>query len=176
MPREDTVNIDTEAIRRLRDHLLSHVPETPGTQPRHRDAGQDGEPRRDAVTRRVEPFAETMYLVMMADGEPDAAERKALAAAISVLTDGQMTADDIDSMLERFDGNTRHAGSEGRLAQLGARLCADQDDRETAFSLGAVVALADDRVDVRENQALQWIRKYYGISDRRMASILESIG
>jgi tellurite resistance protein len=170
------VNIDTEAIRRLRDHLLSAMPAAPAEPAGSAGAAQATEPRSDAVTRRVEPFAETMYLVMMADGEPDAAERKALTAAISVLTDGQLTIADIESMLERFDAGARHAGSEARLAQLGVRLCADQDDRETAFSLGAVVALADDRVDVRENQALQWIRQYYGISDRRMAAILESIG
>jgi tellurite resistance protein len=167
------MNIDTEAIRRLRDHLLSHTPETATEQPPNERPLP--EPRKDAVMSRVAPFAETMYLVMMADGEPDAAEHNALSAAITVLTDGQLSATDIEAMLERFEGNAQRAGSEGRLEQIGVRLCADQDDRETAFSLGAVVALADERVDARENQALQWIRKYYGISDRRVAAILETM-
>ena len=60
----------------------------------------------------------------------------------------------------------------GRLAQIGSRLCVDADDRETAFSLAAVVALADEAVDVRENAALGWIRKYYGVSQNRAESIL----
>lgn len=170
------MDIDTKAIRRLRDHLLSrtHGPDarvgSAAGDPQH--ASRAGE----AVARRLEPFAETMYLVMIADGNPAPIERRAMAAAITVLADGQMSARAIESMLARFDANAQRAGAEARLAEIGSRLCADPDDRETAFSLGAVVALADDRVDLKENHALEWIRKYFGVSDRRVASILEAMG
>ena len=41
--------------------------------------------------------------------------------------------------------------------------------------MGAVIALADDRVDIRENRVLEWIKDYYGISERRMSALLETI-
>jgi len=163
------MEINSGAIRRLRDHLLTDLNSSgPESQ-----AGSV--PAEEAVIRRLEPFAETMYLVMMADGEPAATERQALSAALGVLSDGQIRQPEIDSMLGRFEERARNAGGEARLAQLGAHLSADRDDRETAFCLGAVMALADNRVDVRENQALHWVQEYFGLSDRRVAEILQTV-
>jgi uncharacterized tellurite resistance protein B-like protein len=164
------VDIDTTAIRRLRDRLLSRVDVGAGDEVAAREHALH-----DAIRRRVEPFAETMYLVMIADGDPALVERKTLAAAIDVLTDGQLSAGDVDAMLQRFDENARRDGSEARVAQLGDRISNDRDDRETAFALGAVVALADDHVHVLENRVLEWIKEHYGISDRQMAKLLETI-
>lgn len=165
------MNINTDAIRRLRGHLLAH----------HDQLGQNDvaesapESQKEAVLRRADPFAETMYLVMIADGEPADIERKALVAAIAILTNGLLEPKDIESMLARFEEIADRNGTEARLMQLGSRICVDPDDRETAFSLAAVVALADEEVDVRENRALKWIRQYYGISERRAADILGDI-
>jgi len=164
------MNIDTDAIRRLRDHLLAH-------EENRESAGADlaAESRKEALIRRVDPFAETMYLVMIADGTPADIERRALVAAIDILTSGNLTPADIESMIDRFDKNLSGSGTEARFAQLGSRICADRDDRETAFSLGAVIALADEEVDVSEKRSLKWIRQYYGISERQAAQILGSI-
>jgi len=163
------MNIDTDAIRRLRDQLLEHY-DSPGTV----DAGQVAAVQVEALLRRVDPFAETMYLVMIADGTPADSERRTLVAAIDILTNGALGLVAIESMLGRFEQNLS-AGAEARFAQLGARICADRDDRETAFSLGAVIALADEDVDVSENRALKWIRQYYGLSERQASEILGSI-
>lgn len=171
------MNIDTEAIRRLRDHLLTS-PELSSVDTGSHDVAEAHEARatfKKAILMRVKPFAETMYLVMVCDQSSDAMERKTLISAIALLTDSQLDIHDIEDLLEEFDLNVRQIGIEARLAQLGTWICADADDRETAFSLGAVVALADERVDPRENDALQLVRKYYGISDRRAAGILGSM-
>jgi uncharacterized tellurite resistance protein B-like protein len=164
------MNIDTDAIRRLRDHLLAH-------EENHGDLGADKAVvgHKEALARRVDPFAETMYLVMIADGMPADVERRALVAAIDILTDGALSSRDIELMVNRFEENAGTVGAETRFAQLGSRICADRDDRETAFSLGAVIALADEEVDVSENRALKWIRQYYGVSERQAAQILEAI-
>ena len=164
------MNIDTTAIRRLRDHLLAHY-DSAGSG----GADPSAASQTEALTRRVDPFAETMYLVMIADGTPADEERRALIAAIDILTDGALGPAAIESMIVRFEETASGSGTEARLAQLGSRICADRDDRETAFSLGAVIALADEDVDVNENRALQWIRQYYGISERQAAEILGSI-
>jgi uncharacterized tellurite resistance protein B-like protein len=168
------MHIDTEAIRRLRDHLLEHAATAKRASPD--PPGATGEPGLDsAIARRMEPFAETMFLVMMADGEPGAAERHALLAALEILTGSQMSAAQLEAMLDRFAAAADRDGIEERIAQLGARLGADQDERETAFTLAAAIALADDHVHVEENQTLLLIREYYGVSARRMAALLETI-
>jgi len=169
------MDIDTQAIRRLRDHLLARIDAAGDGTESKAGTQHESADTKEAVARRVEPFAETMYLVMIADGQSDSIERRAMSAALDVLAGGQMSAGDIEVMLDRFDESAQRVGTEARLAQIGSRLCADPDDRETAFSLGAVVALADDRVDFRENHALEWIKKYFGVSDRRVAAILDAI-
>jgi len=167
------MEIDTRAIRRLRDHLLAHPePPEPGTG-EQRDVASPW--TGSAIARRVEPFAETMFLVMMADGEPDAAERRALLGALNVLTEGQVSSALFEAMLDRFATQAQREGVEGRIARLGARLGADQDERETAFTLAAAIALADDRVHARENHTLAMIREYYGVSARRMAALLDTM-
>jgi uncharacterized tellurite resistance protein B-like protein len=168
------MHIDTEAIRRLRDHLLEHTSGVDRTTAAER--GSPGEPGLDsAIARRMEPFAETMFLVMMADGQPDTAERHALLAALEILTGSEVSAAQLEAMLDRFAAAAARDGIEGRIEQLGAWLGADQDERETAFTLAAAIALADDHVHVEENQTLLMIREYYGVSARRMAALLETI-
>lgn len=161
------MNIRTDAILRLRDHLLSSEQEAAGRGSSER-AG-------DAVRERVEPFAETMFLVMLADAEQAVSEHDALVVAVDTLTDGQMGRDAVDALLSEFSGRVRAEGRDGCIARIGARLNADRDDREMAFTLAAVMALADDRVAVEENQVLDLMRTYYGISDRRMEVILGSL-
>lgn len=163
------MEIDTAAIRRLRDNLFASVDRG------RRDQEAASPQISGAILRRVEPFAETMYLVMRADGDSARLEEDALAAAINLLSDGQLSRFDIASMFERFAASLEAHGAESRVAHLGAHVGADRDDRETAFLLAAVVALADDRVDVRENRVLEWIRSYFGISDRRMAVLLDKV-
>lgn len=167
------MNINTHAIRRLRDYLLSRIETT--TQDSPIDPATTAGPRENAIADRVEPFAETMFLVMIADGEPSSAERGALIAAIDVLTDGQLTRHDIDEMLARFNVDVARDGVEARIARIGARLSADMEDRETAFTLAAAIALADERIHLQENQAVAWIGEYYGLSTRRIAALLETI-
>jgi Tellurite resistance protein TerB len=162
------MNIDTTAIRRLRDQLFSSAGDNPAEAPPSPQIAA-------AIRRRVEPFAETMFLVMRADGDSARVEEDALAAAIDVLSDGQLSRADIAAMFGHFAATLLEQGAEGRIAHLGAHVGGDRDDRETAFMLGAVVALADDRVDVREHRVLEWIRTYFGISDRRTAALLDSL-
>lgn len=152
------MDIDREAVRRVRDQLLEHaVPE--------------GADLADAMLRRLEPFAETMYLVMMADGAGADQERQALTAALSVLSDAPVPPAAVDGMLDRFEDRARQQGIEQCLARIGAGF-EDREDRDTAFTLAAVAALADDRVEVQEHQVLKSVQEYFGLSDRRVTELL----
>ena len=170
------MEINTEAIRRLRDTLLF----CDDLQNYLADKPEDGvvaptTTREAAFMRRVEPFAETMFLVMMADGDIADVERKALAGALHVLTDGNISFQQLDSMLDRFEDNVKQQGSEARLMQIGTRIGGEREDRETAFTLAAVVALADERFDVREHRVLEWVKEYFGVSNHRAEAVLQSV-
>ena len=162
------MDINTAAIRRLRDALLSksnHGENNPGT------PAETGE----AVLRRVEPFAETMFLVMVADDHAATAENQALSAAVGILADGLVSPDGVREMIDRFHDQLSASSAEARLARIGASFGADRDDREIAFTLAAAMALADDEVAISENRTLAWVREYFGISDQRVAALIESI-
>jgi hypothetical protein len=162
------VNVNTAAIRRLRDALLSRsIPAA--THPN--EAMESGQ----AILRRVEPFAETMFLVMVADEQAAAAEHQALHAAIGILTDSAIGPTGIQEMIDGFHARLSTSSAESRLAHIGASFGADREDREIAFTLAAAMALADDQVALVENRILAWVREYFGISDQRVAALIESI-
>jgi uncharacterized tellurite resistance protein B-like protein len=168
-PREKILNFDTTAIRRLRDALLASDAEPVAADP----AARTNEPGA-AVLSRVEPFAETMYLVMIADGDPAPAEQDALAATFEILTDARVGRAVIDELIEQFRANVARYGIEARLEQIGARLGADRDDREIAWTLAAAMALADDQIDASENKVVAWAQEYFGITDRRARTLADS--
>lgn len=168
------MNVNTEVIRRLRDSLLLRERTAQPDVAPITGAQKQGAPR-DALLRRIEPFAETMYLVMMADAESAEVERRALLGALSVLTDGTVDPAELNCMIDRFDAGTAREGSEARLQQIGMHFASEREDRETAFTLAAVVAVADERVEPGENRVLEWVQEYFGVSDRRAQILLESI-
>ncbi len=163
-----SMNLDTAAIRRLRDHFVEVDAAHIGSSSTPPDAVAQ------AVLRRAEPFAETMYLVMMADGSAGEEEQKALVGALHVLTHGAAAGDAAQAMFDRFAQNLATFGAHSRLQQIGARLSAQAQDRETAFSLGAMVALADDNIDWRESELIHHLAEFYGVSDRRIEALLQA--
>ena len=78
-------------------------------------------------------------------------------------------------MIDGFDTRLAASSAEARLARIGASFGADRQDREIAFTLAAAMALADDQVALNENRVLGWVREYFGISDQRVAALIESI-
>jgi hypothetical protein len=159
------LNVDTAAIRRLRDHLLEPAP------PPQADARPISETS-TAVRSRVLPFAEVMYLIITADEVITPEETTALVSALEILTAGQLARDELSTIVSDFVETIPSGAAEARLFRLGAELGADREDREMAFTLAAVMALADDRVVERETEVLEWAQQAFGISDRRMRELL----
>lgn len=162
------MNMDTQTVRRLRDALVEVG--SPG------EVGEAGRPAsnrgRDASLRRVEPFLETMYLVMMADGRSDGAERAAIRGALRILTQDLIDAESLDALLGDFGVRLRAHGRELRLQAIGSQLCATRRDRETALTLAAAVALADDAVSGEEGELVSSIAEWFGVSRRRCLELL----
>lgn len=157
------MNVDTAPIRRLRDHLL---------EPLVSSSPAASAPSQQVLLRRLEPIAEIMYLVMMADGYPAPPEKRVLHAALMMLSGGHLSDGEATAVLDRCDLQARAEGAEARLRHIGARMSADPGDRELAFVLAAVAALADDQVVATEDRVLGLAKDVLGLSDRRAAEIL----
>lgn len=163
------MNINTDAILRLRDYLLDDRPSAPLPDATNSTGSSD------SMVRRVEPFAEIMYLVTAADGHLADREFAALTAALRVLTDDRIGAETIGTMLQGFEQTSAAGSSTARLTYLGARLGMEREDREMAFLLAAAIALADDHVAVEESAIMQELRDALGISERRMRALLDDM-
>jgi uncharacterized tellurite resistance protein B-like protein len=166
------VEIDTNTIRRLRDALL-----TSGQAKQSPMDGPAGAARIESMSQasehRVSPFVETMYLMMTSDGEMDATEYDVIRGALKVLTHGLLDESALERILTNCETQAREQGVEARLQAVGSRICGNRADRETAFTLAAAVALADDRLLDEELRLVGSIAEWYGISERRCAQILQ---
>ena len=165
------MNIDTNTIRRLRDGLVKRG-----------SISSDAELDEDipvlyqqAVLERFAPFAETMYLMMLIDGHAASVELDAIHGAMQILTDGILDHDVLDGIFKRCARKAEEYGVEGRLQFVGAQLSRDRVDRETAFSLAAAVAIADNKLEDMEVSLMESIAEWYGISGKRSREIVQQI-
>ena len=164
------MDIDTGRIRRRRDALVEG-----GRVDAAADLDGDRPASRGALAslERVAPFVETMYLMMMADDEGGALERDAIRGAMRVLTHGLLQDSELEELLQRFETLLHEQGAEVRLQAIGSRICADRVDRETAFSLAAATALADNKVVTEESLLVASIAEWFGVSSKRCRELLQ---
>jgi uncharacterized tellurite resistance protein B-like protein len=164
-----SLQIDSATIRRLRDALLAEGNQSP------EPAADINCPHRAAARARVAPFAETMYLVMLADGDCAPQEMASVRGAIRILTQGLLADSDLDDMLQRCEAAAKERGAAAMLQTLGSKLCAQRNDRETAFTLAAAIALADDTVTDEETSFMDDVAEWFGVSSRRAAELLGEV-
>ncbi len=125
-----------------------------------------------AIVQRVAPICEVLYLLMVADDRTDARELDVMRGAIRVLTENALRSSVITGMLERFEVNANQYGREARLAQVTGQLSADRQDAEAAYTLAAVMAIADESSDEEERAWLEELRQMLGIKPARAAELL----
>lgn len=162
----NTMNLDTAAVNRLRSHLLEEETLQPDV--------VVSEQTLDAVMQRIEPFAEIMYLVMAADLDFAAAEKSILLNALSLLCDHAIPTTHLESLIDGIhQREPADEAIEQHIQLAAARIGSVREDREVAFLLAAVIAMADSHVEDVERQVVQWVREYLGISRSRMAQLLD---
>lgn len=172
------MNIRTATIRRLRDALLqsgrrAEAVESPAYETLTR-AGLLSDDEQGALTR-VNPMAETMFLMMSADGKVTETERDAVRGAIRGLTGGILHDGTIQVMLEAYEEALARDGRKARLQAIGGSLAGQASDAEGAFALAAAVALADDDVSEEEESLVEQLAKWFGISATRAEQILDQL-
>ena len=172
------MKIETATIARLRDALLQS-----GRRPSmvassaYETLTREGllTPEEVGSINRVEPLAETMFLMMAADGSLAETERDAVRGAIRGLTDNLLRTGTINVMLETYEKRLAESGRDARLHEIADEIAEDPNEAEGAFALAAAVALADDEVSEEENAFINQLAEWFGISGERAAEILDQL-
>ena len=172
------MKIRTTTILRLRDAMLESgrrpsVVVSPAYETLAR-AGLLGMEESTALTR-VEPLAETMFLMVAADGKIADEERDALRGAVRGLSDNLLRSGTINVMLENFEKRLSEHGRDERLREIAEELSEHASDAESAFTLAAAVALADDEVHDEEQSFINQLAEWLGISAERAGELLDQL-
>ena len=172
------MRIHTATITRLRDALLqSGRRPSMVMSPAYETLARSGllSPEETAAIERIDPLAETMYLMMTADGDISDVERDALRGAIRGLADNLIRTGSINVMLETFAAKLKEHGRELRLQEIADALSDNPQEAEAAFSLAAAIALADDSVHESENEFINQLAEWFGISAKRADEVLDAL-
>jgi len=172
------VKLKTRTIERLRDALLES-----GRRPSvvvssaYETLTREGllSTEEVAALNRVDPLAETMFLMMAADGKLTADEHDAVRGGIRGLTDDVLRLGTINVMLENYQRRLKAEGRDERLRQIAESIADQASEAESAFALAAAVALADDDVAEEENAFINQLAGWFGISQERASAILDQI-
>ncbi len=172
------MKLETATIRRLSEALLQS-----GRRPSvvmssaYETLTREGllSPEEMTALSRVDPLAETMFLMMAADGKVAEAEKDAVRGAIRGLTDNLIRSGTINVMLENYQQKLETEGREARLQEIAEAIADEPSDAEGAFALAAAVALADDEVAEEENELINQLADWFGISEERAAELLDQL-
>jgi len=124
---------------------------------------------------RVEPLAETMFLMMAADGHVQPDELDAVRGAIRGLSDNLLHSGVITVMLENFAKRLEEHGRDQRLHEIADEIASEPAEAEGAFALAAAGALADDDVATQENDLINELTLWFRISPTRANEILDQL-
>ncbi|HYP91354.1 MAG TPA: TerB family tellurite resistance protein [Polyangiaceae bacterium] len=172
------MKIQTGTIERLRDALLQS-----GRRPSvvmssaYETLTREGllGPEEASALSRVDPLAESMYLMMSVDGKLADAERDAVRGAIRGLTNDLLRSGTINVMLENYARRLAEQGRDERLREIAEEMAGETSEAEAAFALSAAVALADEEVTDEENAFINQLADWFGIAPERSAQILDQL-
>ena len=172
------MKLKTRTIERLRDALLES-----GRRPSvvvssaYETLTREGmlSPEEIAALNRVDPLAETMFLMMAADGKLSPIEQEAVRGGIRGLTDDVLRTGTIAVMMENYQRRLEAEGRDERLRQIAEAISEEPSEAESAFALAAAVALADDDVAEEENSFINQLAGWFGITAERSAAILDQL-
>ncbi len=172
------MRIHTATIARLRDALLQSG-RRPSLilSPAYETLARSGllSPEEAAAVERIDPIAETMYLMMAADGNISEVEMDALRGAIRGLANNMIRSGTLNVMLQSFEAKLNEHGRDVRLQEIAEALSETPHEAEGAFTLAAAIALADDSVHEEENLFINQLAEWFGITAARTEEILDEL-
>ena len=172
------MKLKTVTIERLRDALLQSG-RRPSTvmSSAYETLTREGmlSPEEANALNRVDPLAEAMFLMMSADGKVADEERDAVRGAIRGLTDNLLRSGTINVMLENYAKRLEEQGRDARLQEIAGEIAEETSEAEGAFALSAAIALADDEISEEENEFINQLAEWFGISPDRASEILDQL-
>jgi hypothetical protein len=159
-------------IDRLRDKLLERGMASQRPPPMNPPTNEEPKPEAVAMTQRVRPFAEAMYLVLAADGDMGDRERDVLRGALRSLTDGMLSSQAMETMLCEFERARALQGVDSRLDTVAAALYEDPSDAELALGLMAAAGEADGRMDAAEQAIIMALGERLGVSKPHLQELV----
>lgn len=172
------MNVKTQTIARLRDALLESG-RRPSTvlSSAYEALTRAGllSPEEMTALNRVDPLAETMFLMMAVDGKVSEIERDAVRGAIRGLTGNVLRTGTINVMLETYAERLAAQGRDQRLHEIAEGIADEPSEAEGAFALAAAVAYADDEIAASENEFINQLAEWLGISAGRAEEILDQL-
>jgi hypothetical protein len=175
----ERMKIETATIRRLRNALLkSGRRPSLVLSPAYETLARQGllTPEESAAIERLDPLAETMFLMMAADGRVAEEEQDVVRGAVRGLAGDVIHSGTIKVMLENFQRRLGEEGRDERLREIAEQLSADTGEAEAAFALAAAVALADEQVADEENELINQLADWLDIAPERAEQILDELG
>jgi tellurite resistance protein len=172
------MKIETATIKRLRDALLaSGRRPTLVLSPAYETLTREGllSQEETLALTRIDPLAETMFLMMSADGKIADAEKDVIRGAVRGLSDNLLRSGTINVMLENYAKRLSTEGREQRLRQIAEEIAEEPSEAEGAFALAAAVALADDEIADEENTLINQLAEWFAISAERADEILDQL-
>lgn len=128
-----------------------------------------------AVPKQNEVFrvaVEAGYLSALADGEVDAAERKAIAHAVEVLSVGAVIEWETEALLDECAARVAEEGADARARAIGAAL-KELRQPDAGLLFAAFVAEASGGVDGKESAVLESIGKAAGLAKGKLGGIVK---
>jgi tellurite resistance protein len=160
----------SKQIERLRDKLLARG--RPSVSPSLKNQGSFS-PELAALAELVRPFAEVMYLVLVADSALGERERDVLRGALRSLTEGALSSAALDEMLEQFERKRAQDGWELRLDQLASQLYSDRADARLALGLAVAAAETEAGIGADERAVIVALAERLRVSDAELAALLQ---
>ncbi len=172
------MRIRTGTIERLRDALLeSGRRESAVLSSAYEILARQGllTEAETAALKQVDPIAETLFLMMAADGIVADTELAAVRGAIRGITGDVLHAGTVNVMLETYATRLSEQGRDARLREVATELAREPNEAESAFALAAAVALADDEVADAENDFIQELASWFGFDEAAATRILDQL-
>lgn len=119
-------------------------------------------------------IVEAGYLVAAADGQVDDTELATLKNAVQIISDGDISADEIDTLVEDLIDLRRSEGETARCKAVGQSL-ADSKAAEEGLYLAAAIAYVSAGLDERELAVMEHIASAARLSTASLAAIATSV-
>ena len=123
-------------------------------------------------------MAETMFLMISADGDVSPEELDADRGAIRGLIGDLLHTGTINVMTENYAKARKSQGRNARLKQIAENLAGapeEAEGTEGAFAMAAAVALADNKLHEAEHSFIQQLAEWFQIAPQRCAKILDQL-